>query len=62
MSFRLAAQRPGLTQLSTETRVFATDDAACRRFAPYWRVIYPASALLRRTWLAAIRQRAEAPR
>ena len=43
----------------TETRVFATGAAACRRFAAYWRVIYPGSALIRVTWLRAIRRRAE---
>jgi hypothetical protein len=39
--------------------VFATDPASCRRFAVYWRVIYPGSALIRRMWLRAIRLRAE---
>jgi hypothetical protein len=46
--------------LTTETRVHATDPSARRRFAAYWRVIYPGSALLRRMWLRAIRLRAEA--
>jgi len=45
--------------LSTETRVYATDLESQRRFARYWRVIYPGSALLRRTWLRAIKRRAE---
>jgi hypothetical protein len=44
--------------LSTETRVFASDAAARRRFAAYWRVIYPGSALIRRMWLRAIERRA----
>jgi hypothetical protein len=43
----------------TETRVFATGAAARRRFAAYWRVIYPGSALIRVMWLRAIRRRAE---
>jgi len=30
------------------------------RFAAYWRVIYPGSALIRVMWLRAIKQRAEA--
>jgi hypothetical protein len=60
MNFRLTQEADGWTQLSTETRVFATDPAACRRFAAYWRVIYPGSALIRRMWLRAIRLRAEA--
>jgi hypothetical protein len=47
------------TLLTTETRVYATDPAARRRFARYWRVIYPGSSLIRRMWLRAIRKRAE---
>jgi hypothetical protein len=45
--------------VTTETRVYAS---ARRRFAIYWRVIYPGSALIRRMWLRAVKQRAEAPR
>lgn len=45
--------------VTTETRVFATDDSTRRRFAAYWRVIYPGSALIRRMWLRAIQRRAE---
>jgi hypothetical protein len=33
--------------------------ATARRFALYWRAIYPSSALIRRMWLRAIRERAE---
>jgi hypothetical protein len=43
--------------VSTETRVFANSPAARRRFAVYWRVIYPGSAIIRRMWLRAIRAR-----
>jgi hypothetical protein len=43
----------------SETRVHTTDAAAERRFAAYWRLIYPGSAFIRRMWLEAIRQRAE---
>lgn len=43
--------------VSTETRVFAKTPAARRRFAAYWRVIYPGSALIRRMWLRAIEKR-----
>jgi len=46
--------------LTTETRVHATNAATRRRFAVYWRVIYPGSAFIRRMWLRAIRLRAEA--
>ena len=45
--------------LSTETRVIATDAGARRRFRPYWTVVHPGSALIRRGWLRAIRSRAE---
>ena len=45
--------------VSTETRVYAKTPRARRRFAKYWRVIYPGSALIRRMWLRAIAKRAE---
>lgn len=61
MNFRLEPSGAGRTRLTTETRVFATDASARRRFAAYWRLIYPGSALIRRMWLAAIKRRAEAP-
>ncbi len=43
----------------TETRVYATDRPSEARFARYWRVIYPGSALIRRMWLRAVKNRAE---
>jgi hypothetical protein len=45
--------------LTTETRIYATDTSARKKFAAYWRVIYPGSALIRVMWLRAIRGRAE---
>lgn len=60
MNFRWADDGGGWTRLETATRVAATSPGARRRFAAYWRVIYPGSAFLRRTWLDAIRRRAEA--
>lgn len=59
MNFYLEEDRPGWSGVRTETRVFATDASARRRFAVYWRVIYPGSALIRRMWLKAIQERAE---
>jgi len=50
--------RDGL--VTTETRVFAETDAARRKFAIYWRFIRPGSGIIRRSWLAAIKRRAEA--
>ena len=49
----------GGTLLSTETRVTATDARTARAFAPYWRLIGGASALVRREALAAVRRDAE---
>src|SRR5437899_921177 len=47
-------------RLTTETRVYATNPVAYRKFAVYWRLIRGGSALVRREWLKAIRRRAEA--
>ena len=58
MNFLLEDASPGC-RVSTETRVSTTDATTARRFALYWRVIYPGSALIRRMWLRAIRRRAE---
>jgi hypothetical protein len=60
MNFLVQEEADGWCRLSTETRVFGTDDGARRRFAVYWRMIYPGSALIRRMWLQAIKRRAEA--
>ena len=49
----------GSSRLDTETRIFATDQTALRRFTPYWRIIFPGSSILRSTWLSAIKRRAE---
>lgn len=58
MNFRIEEIAGGRSRLTTETRVFATAGAR-QRFAVYWRLIYPGSALIRRMWLRAIRDRAE---
>jgi hypothetical protein len=58
--FNLRVDRAGeRTLVTTETRIAATDEQARRRFACYWRLIRPGSALIRRDWLRAIRRRAE---
>jgi hypothetical protein len=61
MNFRLTDDEtePGVTIVTTETRVYATDPSSRARFARYWRVIYPGSALIRRMWLRAIVNRSE---
>ena len=62
MDFRIEPQPDGTCRLTTETRIFATDRDTARRFAVYWRLIHPGSALLRVMWLRAIAARAESRR
>ena len=50
---------PGGARIGTETRVVTTSADARRAFGRYWRLVGPGSALIRRSWLAAIRRRAE---
>jgi hypothetical protein len=58
MNFVVTPLADGGSRVTTETRVYANSDSARRRFAAYWRVIYPGSALIRRMWLRAIERRA----
>jgi hypothetical protein len=58
MNFRVTPDGPNASLVSTETRVFANSPYSRRRFAGYWRTIYPGSALIRVMWLRAIRRRA----
>lgn len=58
MNFLVIADGPGRSLVSTETRVFANSPSARRRFATYWRLIYPGSAIIRRMWLRAVQKRA----
>jgi len=58
MNFLITPDGPDGSLVSTETRVFANSTGARRRFAAYWRVIYPGSAIIRRMWLRAIERRA----
>ena len=62
MNFRVETRPDDHCVLTTQTRVLATGPAAARRFAVYWRLIYPGSALIRRMWLLAIARRAERAR
>jgi hypothetical protein len=61
MNFRIDPIDANHCTLTTETRVYGSDGDVQWLFAPYWRVIYPGSAFMRRMWLRAIRKRAEAP-
>ncbi len=57
MNFVVTPDGPNGSLVTTETRVFANSPSARRRFAAYWRVIYPGSAIIRRMWLRAIEKR-----
>ena len=59
MKFLVTPNDRGGSTISTETRIYANNEAALRRFAIYWRVIHPGSDIIRRMWLRAIKQRAE---
>ena len=58
VDFRVSTA-PGGCLLETETRIQGTDEHARRTFGRYWRLVHPGSALIRRSWLRAIRLRAE---
>lgn len=59
MNFKFEKVSDG-TLLSTETRVHGSGRGDGQRFARYWRIIYPGSAIIRRVWLDTIRRKAEA--
>lgn len=60
VNFAIGRAPFGCSMVTTETRIHVPDLAMRGKFAAYWRVIQPGSALLRRAWLDAIRRRAEA--
>lgn len=60
MNLRIEDLGGGECRVTTETRVFATDPGARRRFGMYWAFINRGSSLIRYSWLAAIKKRAEA--
>jgi hypothetical protein len=45
--------------VATETRIVATSEDARRRFGRYWIAIRAGNGLIRRSWLAGVRRRAE---
>ncbi len=59
MDFRLTPVRGG-TELSSETRVLATDPRTRRRFGLYWLFVQPGSTAIRWEVLTAVQLRAEA--
>ena len=58
MNFLVTPEGPNRSIVGTETRVYANSPGARRKFARYWRLIYPGSAIIRRMWLRAVRRRA----
>ena len=56
MNFSIDPQGDG-SLVRTETRVVGTDAEATRKFRRYWWLIGWASAVIRRSWLRAIRRR-----
>ena len=59
MNFLITPDARGGSSVTTETRVYAATGSAARAFAVYWRVIQPGSDIIRRSWLRAIKRRAE---
>lgn len=60
MNFRLQERADGKgVMLTTETRILSPDAVTRLKFARYWLLIAPGSALIRRMWLQAIKHRAE---
>lgn len=57
-SFHIDREGTGC-RVTTITRVRVTDPESRRAFFRYWRVIATGSAVLRRTWLRAVKARAE---
>lgn len=62
MNVILSAPRKGETLVLTETRVCVNDPVIRRKFALYWKLIYPGSALIRRMMLHTIKKQAESGR
>src|SRR6266542_4178410 len=58
LGFKLE-QIPCGNRVITETRVDTTDPLSHRRFGAYWRVIHVWSAAIRRSWLRALKRRAQ---
>lgn len=57
-NFSLQPMQEDFTRLSTETRVFCTDNKSLRKFRFYWTFIGPFSGLIRKEMLQVIKQKA----
>jgi hypothetical protein len=60
INFAVSDDGGGWSRVTTETRIATASPATRRKFAAYWRLIYPGSSLIRDDWLRAIKRRAEA--
>jgi hypothetical protein len=60
MNYLVTPDSGGGSTVFTMTRVYGNNADAVRSFAVYWRIIHPGSDIIRRTWLRAIKRRAEA--
>jgi hypothetical protein len=58
-NFTIVLQENNYYSLSTETRVFCTDEISKRRFSKYWFFVRPFSGLIRMEMLRAIKKSAE---
>jgi hypothetical protein len=58
-NIRVEPYGSGRALITTETRTAATDPASLRRFARYWMLIGPFSALIRRLLLRIVKTDAE---
>lgn len=60
MNFLVTPDDRGGSTITSVTRVYANSPSLVRRFAIYWRIIHPGSDIIRRSWLRAVKRRAEA--
>ncbi len=58
-NFNVRQLKANKTELSTETRIFCTDNSSYRKFRLYWFLIGPFSGLIRRKILSLIKKSAE---
>lgn len=59
VNFSLSLPAPGVTRVSTETRILCLCDHSRRRFHLYWALIGPFSGIIRKEWLRIVKIRSE---
>jgi len=59
LNLAIGVDSHGRTRCSTETRIHVPEPSTRRKFAFYWRIISPGSAMIRVLWLKAIKRHAE---